>query len=64
MRWLTERGSTAIAVGRPLEGAALTVPFPSATDPLVQALVETGVAELAAAELWRRGVEAGDPALV
>lgn len=64
MRWLTDRGSTAIAVGRRLVGAALTVPFPSADDPLVQALVETGVAELAAAELWRRGVDAGDPALV
>lgn len=64
MRCLTDRGSTAIAVGRRLDGAALTIPFPSAEDPLVQALVETGVAELAAAELWRRGVEAGDPALV
>ena len=64
MRWLTDRGSTAIAVGSPLEGTALTIPFPSAEDPLVQALVETGVAELAAAELWRRGVAAADPALV
>ncbi len=58
MRWLTERGSTVIAVGCPVDGAALTVPFPSGDDLLVQALVETGVAELAAAELWRRGVEA------
>jgi hypothetical protein len=39
------------------------VPFPRADDALVQLLVETGVAELAAAELWRRGVEAADPAL-
>jgi fructoselysine-6-P-deglycase FrlB-like protein len=64
MEWCTRRGARIVAIGRTVEGAVLHVPFPSADDGLVSLLVETGVAELAAAELWRRAVEAGDPALV
>jgi hypothetical protein len=33
--------------------------YPACEDPLVAALVETSVAELAAAEWWRRRVAAG-----
>jgi fructoselysine-6-P-deglycase FrlB-like protein len=63
MDWCTQREARVVSIGRPAEGAVLHVPFPRADDALVQLLVETGVAELAAAELWRRGVEAADPAL-
>jgi glucosamine--fructose-6-phosphate aminotransferase (isomerizing) len=52
MQWVRERGSTIVAVGASVEGAALHVPYPGAGDPLVATLVETGVAELLAAELW------------
>lgn len=64
MEWAGRRGSRIVSVGRPTAGSLLEVPFPYARDPVVALLVETGVAELAAAELWRRGVAAGDPALV
>ena len=64
MRYARERSSTIVAVGREVAGAALSIPIPGTDDPLVALLVETGVAELVAAELWRRGIEAGDPALV
>lgn len=62
LRWARERGSAIVTVGASLAGEVLNVPLEG--DSLVRALVETGVAELAAAELWRRGVAAGDPALV
>jgi fructoselysine-6-P-deglycase FrlB-like protein len=52
--WLAKRGGAAVAVGRDVEGAALTVPYPGADDPLVATLVETSAVELLAAELWRR----------
>ncbi len=64
MGYARERSATIVAVGRELGGAALTIPIPHADDPLVALLTETGVAELVAAELWRRGIEAGDEALV
>ena len=64
MAYARERGSAIVAVGRALDGAAQHVPLDRADDPLVALLVETGVTELAAAELWRRGVDRGDPALV
>lgn len=54
MEWARERGSEIVAVGRPVEGAVQHVPFPHAADDLVASLVETSVAELAAAEWWRR----------
>jgi fructoselysine-6-P-deglycase FrlB-like protein len=63
MEYARERGSTIVAVGGPVGGAAQVIPVPGAEQPLTALLVETGVAELAAAELWRRGVAAGDPAL-
>jgi glucosamine--fructose-6-phosphate aminotransferase (isomerizing) len=59
MEWARERASTIVAVGRPVDGAALTIPFAHADDPLVASLVETSVAELAAAEWWRRRLAAG-----
>jgi glutamine---fructose-6-phosphate transaminase (isomerizing) len=52
MEWARKRGSTIVAVGRSIDGAALHVPYPDADDDLVATLVETGVAELLAAELW------------
>ena len=63
MAYARERGSTVIAVGRKVPGAAQSIALEGAGTPLVSLLVETGVAELVAAELWRRGLEAGDPAL-
>jgi hypothetical protein len=63
MGYARERGSNVVAVGRPADGAVATVPIEDAERPLIPLLVETGVCELVAAELWRRGVELGDPAL-
>jgi len=57
--WLRKRDAHVVAVGRPIPGAALHVPFPHAEDPLVAALVEVTVAELAAATWWRRRLDAG-----
>jgi glucosamine--fructose-6-phosphate aminotransferase (isomerizing) len=51
--WALSRSSPVITVGRAIDGAALHVPLPASTD-LVRMLVETGVAELVAAELWGR----------
>jgi fructoselysine-6-P-deglycase FrlB-like protein len=50
--WARQRDSTIVAVGSAVDGAALRIPYPGADDPLVATLVETGVAELLAAELW------------
>ncbi len=52
MDWARRRASTIVAVGEVVSGAALHVPYPDAADPLVATLVETGIAELLAAELW------------
>jgi fructoselysine-6-P-deglycase FrlB-like protein len=57
MEWARKRGARIVAVGVPVEGAALDVPYPAADDPLVATLVETGVAELLAARLWREQTE-------
>jgi fructoselysine-6-P-deglycase FrlB-like protein len=54
MEWAVPRAATIVAVGRPVEGASHHIAFPHATDPLVCSLVETSVAELAAATWWRR----------
>jgi len=54
MDWSRERASSVVAVGTAVDGAALHIPYLSSDDPLVATLVETGVAELLAAELWRR----------
>lgn len=57
LQWLSDRKSTIIAVGRPVPGAALHIPFPHADDPLVATLVDVTVAELAAATWWRRRID-------
>lgn len=59
MKWAGERSATIVAVGRPVEGAALAVPFPHADDPVVASLVEVSVVELLAAEWWARRLAAG-----
>lgn len=59
MEWARERSCTIVAVGRPIAGAALHIPFDGSDDPLIASLVEVCVAELAAAELWRRRLAAG-----
>ena len=55
VEWMQRRGAAFVAVGVPVEGAAVTVGH-SARDPLCALLVETTVAELLAAELWRRAL--------
>jgi fructoselysine-6-P-deglycase FrlB-like protein len=59
LEWLLPRGAQVVAVGRPIEGAVQHIPFPHAGDPLVAALVDVTVAELAAATWWRRRLDAG-----
>jgi len=54
MDWARERASSVVTVGAAVDGAALHIPYPSSHEPLVATLVETGIAELLAAELWRR----------
>jgi hypothetical protein len=44
-----------IAVGA-VGGAALHIPYSNSGEPLVATLVETGVAELLAADLWRQQI--------
>ena len=64
LEWSAKRVFPVVAVGPPLPGATVELAYPGAGSPFVPQLVETGVAELAAAELWRRRVAARDPALV
>ena len=54
MDWARQRASSIVAVGLAVDGAALHIPYRGSDDPLVATLVETGVAELLSAELWRR----------
>ncbi len=61
-RWCRERETPLVAIGEPLDGAAAHVPIPD--DPVTRLLVESGVADLVAAETWRRRLAAGDAALV
>ena len=51
-RWMSERGSTSVAVGGEFPGAAFTVRYPGDADPLVALLTEVLVPELIAAHLW------------
>ncbi len=53
---IARRGGETIVVGDPIEGAAQTIALPSAAGagPLERAIVASVVAELLAAELWRR----------
>jgi fructoselysine-6-P-deglycase FrlB-like protein len=59
LEWIAQRDARIVAVGRPIPGAVQHVPFPHADDPLVAALVDVTVAELAAATWWRRRLDAG-----
>lgn len=58
LEWARERSSPVIAVGAPIEGAAVQVPLAPSSE-AVTALVETGVAELVAATLWDAPREPG-----
>jgi hypothetical protein len=53
---MRRRGCAFVAVGSAVDGAAVTVAHPAADDVLCSTLVETTVAELLAAELWRRSL--------
>lgn len=63
VRVTSERGGKTIAVGAPVEGAALSIPIaaPSTGElhPIARAIVEIAVVELLAAELWRRADASG-----
>ncbi len=50
--WVRERGSTVVAVGGDVPGAAVTVRYPHDDDDDVRLLTETLVAELVAARAW------------
>lgn len=54
MRWAAERDSSIVAIGRPVAGTVQQIGFDHAEDPVVASLVDASVAELAAAQLWRR----------
>jgi fructoselysine-6-P-deglycase FrlB-like protein len=53
LRWTGERGSTVVAVGADVPGAAATVRFRGDEDDDVRLLAEVTVPELVAAQLWR-----------
>jgi fructoselysine-6-P-deglycase FrlB-like protein len=52
LRWVHERGSTLVAVGADVAGAAYTLRYPHDEDDDVRLLTETLVAELLAAKAW------------
>lgn len=52
LRWVAERGSTVVAVGADVAGAALSLRFSGDETDDVRLLTETLVAELLAADLW------------
>lgn len=54
MEWRAERGFDVVCVGREVSGASATIPIGGHDDHVVACLTETVVAELLAAELWRR----------
>ena len=56
MEWARQRASSVVTVGTAVDGTALHIPYPGANEALVATLVETGIAELLAAELWRAQV--------
>jgi glutamine---fructose-6-phosphate transaminase (isomerizing) len=64
LEWSATRKFPVVAVGPPLPRATIEIAYPGADSPFVPILVETGVAELVAAELWKRRVAAGDVALI
>ncbi|MBN6056329.1 SIS domain-containing protein [Nonomuraea sp. RK-328] len=52
MNWVRQRGSTVLAVGGDVPGAAASIRYPHEDDPEVALLTETLVAELVAAHWW------------
>jgi fructoselysine-6-P-deglycase FrlB-like protein len=52
LRWCAERGSTVVAVGADVEGAAYSLRYTGDEDDDVRLLAEVLVAELLAADLW------------
>jgi len=52
LRWTAERGSTVVAVGADVEGAAYSLRYEGDDDDDVRLLTEVLVAELLAADLW------------
>ncbi len=60
LEWARSRSSPVIAVGAAIDGAAFHVPLTPVNE-TVTALVETGVAELVAAQLWRAAAEMRAP---
>lgn len=60
--WCRGRGARLAALGPALDGAEVRVPLPE--DPVIRLLVEPGVLDLVAAEVWRRRIAAADSALV
>jgi hypothetical protein len=64
LEWAAKRSFPVISIGDSLPGATIGISYSGADDQNVRLLVETGVAELVAAELWRRRVARGDHALV
>lgn len=58
LQWARERDARIVAVGAPIDGAAQTIRYAGDQDPLVQVLAEPAISELAAAEIWRRRIEA------
>ena len=58
MEWAGPRGSTIVAVGPAIDGASMHLDFDGSEDPLVASLVETSIAEVAAAVWWRRRLDA------
>ncbi|MGE4115480.1 MAG: SIS domain-containing protein [Candidatus Nanopelagicales bacterium] len=52
MRWCAERGSTVVALGGDVEGAAYSLRYDGDDDSDVRLLAEVLVAELLAADLW------------
>jgi fructoselysine-6-P-deglycase FrlB-like protein len=59
MAWMRSRGSTVVAVGRPLEGAAYDLSYRLADDEEVARHTETLIAELVAATWWLRPDDGG-----
>ena len=54
MEWRAERGFDVVCVGREIAGATSVIPIRGHDEHVVACLTETVVAELLAAELWRR----------
>ncbi len=52
LRWMRDRHSHVVTVGRPFDGVAAGVPYPGDDDPIVALLTEVLVAELLAAHWW------------